>query len=327
MAEETTISTPDVETSKDTSTSVEPTNDVDTSTVEPEGVQNTAETETESAEGTQERLYANKYKTVEELEKGYAETQKVFNEKAELQKKYDALINERKEAAEKAQIEALRQAQQRGFNSVEAQQIADRVQVAELEYYANNLDLVNPQDYENCRNALANYYNTGHKSFLEEAKRYFNADFVEKVALAKNDLKNKMHQEFEARNKELLAQNEQKLAEVIKSEYGEFLTSISENEPVKKALEIFCDTGHIQSKEDMGVFVDLINKMQSFYKEQAIKEYEAQKTIEATKGKAVIEGNGTESNEAHYTVNDVSKMSQKEFDDYCKKHGTDWLYK
>ena len=87
MAEETTISTPGVETPTDTSTSVEPTNDVDTSTVEPEGVQNTDETETESAEGTQERLYANKYKTVEELEKGYAETQKVFNEKAELQKK------------------------------------------------------------------------------------------------------------------------------------------------------------------------------------------------------------------------------------------------
>lgn len=327
MAEETTISTPDVETSTDTSTSVEPTNDVDTSTVEPEGVQNTAETETESAEGTQERLYANKYKTVEELEKGYAETQKVFNEKAELQKKYDALINERQEAAQKAQIEALRQAQQRGFNSVEAQQIADRVQVAELEYYANNLDLVNPEDYENCRNALANYYNTGHKSFLEQAKRYFNSDFVEQVALAKNDLQNKMQQEFNAKNKALLDQNEQKLAEVIKNEYGDFLTSIKDNESVSKALEIFCNTGHIQSKEDMGVFVDLINKMQSFYKEQAIKEYEAQKTIEATKGKAVIKSNGTESNEAHYTVNDVGNMSQKEFDDYCKKYGTDWLYK
>ena len=77
MADETEISTPDVATVESTSES-EPTNEVDTSNTELDTEGNAAETETEHAqEGTQEeKLYAGKYKSVEELEKLFVENGK-----------------------------------------------------------------------------------------------------------------------------------------------------------------------------------------------------------------------------------------------------------
>ena len=73
MAEETEISTPEVETVETTSSDeVETT----TSNDEIENGENTAETETEGGEVAEPQLYAGKYKTVDELVKGYNELQK-----------------------------------------------------------------------------------------------------------------------------------------------------------------------------------------------------------------------------------------------------------
>lgn len=328
MAEETTISTPVETSSVDTSTSIEPTETVDTSSVEPTTEEVTAETETNGADVVEEpqleRLYAGKYKSVEELEKGYAESQKAFNQVADLKKQIEAMNKAKAEADKKAQMEALKQAQQKGFNSVEAQEIAEKVQVAELEYYANNLGLVNPQDYETVRGYLANYYNTGSREYLNEAKKYFSSDFIEKVALAKNDLKSRLQGEFDAKNRKLFEENEQKLADELKGEYGEFLTSIKDNEPVTQALKMFCNTGHIQSREDMKVFVDLIGDIQKFYSDMAIKEYEAQKVIEATKEKAVIEAAGTSENVdagKMPTLAQINAMTQAEYEEAYAKYG------
>lgn len=328
MADETTISTP-TETVVDTSSSVEPT-DVDTSTVEPTNDVEVAETETENAQAVeetpqeQERLYAGKYKSIEELEKGYAETQKFVNKASELEKRLHAMEQERAEAQQKAELERLQQAKNRGFDTVEAQEIADKLQVAELEYYANNLNQVTPEDYETVRQYLANYMQTGHKAYLNEAKKYFNSDIVEKAVLMKNDLQNKLQGEFDAKHRQLLAANEQKLAEELKGSYGEFLDSIKEDEGVSLALQTFCNTGHIQSKEDMQVFVDIVGKIQARAKEQAIKEYEAQKAIEATKEKAVIDAgsNVLESNgDKMPTLAQINAMTQAEYEQAYAKYG------
>jgi len=326
MADETTVSTPS-ETSVENTSVSEPVNDTDTSNTELNTESNEAETETQNNGTQQEKLYAGKYKSVEELEKGYQESQKFVQKASELEKRIQAFEQQKQQAEEQKQIEALKKAQERGFNTVEAQQIADKVQVAELEVYANNLNLVAPENYEVCRQALANYLQTENKAYLEQAKQFFGANFIEKVALYKKNVENQLQGEYNAKNAQLLDKKEQELADNIKAQYGEFLAGIKENPAVSQALQIFCNTGHIQSMEDMQTFVDLIGQMQNIYKEQAIKEYEAQKAIEATKNKAVIESTAMDyDNNKSYTGADVSKMSQREFDDYCKKHGTDWIY-
>lgn len=327
--EETTVSTP-VETSTvDTSTSIEPTETVDTSNVEPTTEEVTAETGTENAqvveETTQEpKLYAGKYKSVEELEKGYAESQKAFNKAAELEKKIAAMEQANAEREQKAQLERLQQAKNRGFDTVEAQEIADKLQVAELEYYANNLNQVSPENYETARQYLASYMQTGHKAYLDEAKKFFGSDLVEQAALMKNTLQNKLQGEFDAKHKQLLEANEQKLADELKGSYGEFLESIKEDEGVTQALQAFCNTGHIQSSEDMKVFIDIVDKIKTRAKEQAIKEYEAQKAIEATKEKAVIEaGNTTENVDGDKmpTLAQINAMTQAQYEAAYEKYG------
>lgn len=326
MADETTISTP-TETVVDTSSTVEPT-DVDTSTAEPTNDVEVAETETDSAEvveTTQEqKLYAGKYKSVEELEKGYAESQKAFNQVAELKKQIDAMNKAQADAQQKAQMEALKQAQQRGFNSVEAQEIADKVQVAELEYYANNLNQVSAQDYETVRQYLANYYQTGHKDYLNEAKKYFSSDFVEKVAIEKSNLRAKLQGEYNQKQQALFAEQEQKLAESLRGEFKDFLDSIKDNEIAQQTLKMYCDTGHIQSKEDMQVFINQLTGLQNYYKDIAIKEYEAQKAIEATKEKAVIDaGNGAENvnGDKIPTLAQINAMTQEQYEQAYAKYG------
>lgn len=327
MAEETQISTPVETVDVDTSSSVEPAM-AETSTEEPAEVVETAETETENASveenaPQEERMYAGKYKTVEELEKGYAETQKFVQKASELEKKLHALEQQKQEETLKAQQQALEQAKARGFETIEAQEIADKVQVAELEYYANNLNRVSAEKYEECRQALASYYQTGNKQYLDYAKTFFDSDFVEQVAIKKSEIKARMQGEYNQKQQQQFAEREQKLADTLRGEFKEFLDSIKDNEIVQQALKMYCDTGHIQSKEDMQVFINHINGLQNYYKELAIKEYEAQKAIEETKAKAQIEANTNFEVEADSipTYAQLSKMTQAEYEEAYAKFG------
>lgn len=331
MTEETEISTPVENDVEDTSAIVEPTGDVDTSTAEPEAQDNAAETETgtnsEHVESVQEQLYAGKYKTVEDLVKGYGEAQKMIAKASEFEKKYNDLLKTQQEAEEKAQLQRLRKAQQRGFNSVEAQQIADKVQLAELEYLAANLNqVINPQDYETARSYLQEYYATGHKAYLDEAKKYFSSQFIENVAIEKSKYEAQLQQELDAQLKQLEESNAQKLADTLKTEYAEFLGDIEHNEGKALALKSFCDVGSINSKEDMQIFQDIYSKIAAYEREQAIKELEAQKVIDETKSKAVVDGYGNNTTlqtglKESYTAQEIGAMSQAEYNALCDKYG------
>lgn len=330
MADETTVSTPADTTVTDTSATVEPTNDVDTSTAEPSSDVNTAETGTETQDGgqTEPTLYAGKYKTVEELEKGYKESQKVFNEKAEIEKKYNDLLQQKETEYQKAEQQRLEQARQRGFRTAEDAEISDKVQVAEFECYANNLNYINPEYTDTVRQNLLNYYNTGNQAYLNEAKRYFPSDLIENIALQKSQYEQQLRNQFAEKRKQFDDMNASKLAETLKTDYAEFLSDLDSNAPKAEALKMFCNTGLINTPEDMKVFQDVYSNIVNFAKEQAIKEYEANKAIEATKQGAVIDGE----NSTSFDINskpkssDIANMTQKQFDKYCEKYGHDWIY-
>lgn len=330
MADETTVSTPADTTVTDTSATVEPTNDVDTSTAEPSTDVNTAETGTETQDGgqTEPTLYAGKYKTVEELEKGYKESQKVFNEKAEIEKKYNDLLQQKETEYQKAEQQRLEQARQRGFRTAEDAEISDKVQVAEFECYANNLNYINPEHTDTVRQNLLNYYNTGNQAYLNEAKRYFPSDLIENIALQKSQYEQQLRNQFAEKRKQFDDMNASKLAETLKTDYADFFSDLDSNAPKAEALKMFCNTGLINTPEDMKVFQDVYSNIVNFAKEQAIKEYEANKAIEATKQGAVIDGK----NSTSFDINskpkssDIANMTQKQFDKYCEKYGHDWIY-
>lgn len=323
--ETTETTTTPAETVADTSTAVEPTK-VDTSTAEPKTENAAVETE-QGTETQQKKLYADKYANVEELEKGYKELQGSFSKAKEFENKYNELLKNQELANERREQERLEQAQQRGFSSYEEQQIADKVTLAEYQYYANNLQSVNPDDYQNVNALLSEYYKTGIKGYLEEAKRYFTSDFIENVALAKNKLENQLKNEFRTQKEQARQKADEELGQAILANYGEFLSDIKENEGKAKALQMFCNAGFIKSLDDMAEFQNVYNSIAKVAGEQAIKQLEAQKAIEEEKSKAVI-GNSNEnvSLNTKKTAADIENMTQKEFDDYCNKNGTDWIW-
>lgn len=337
MTAETEVSTP-VETVEDTSVTVEPdgVNTVsDTSMTEPEAGTTTAETGND--EGTnngdntvEEILYAGKYKSVEELEKGYNEAQKVVAKASEFEKKYNELLEKQTLEAQQLQQEALRQAQMRGFESVEREQIANNVLSAEAEYYALNLNRVDPQNLEYAQANLAQYYQTGHPAYLNEAKKCFPGEFIEHTTIEKSKYEAKLLSEYEAQRAQALNTSTQKLADSLKTDFAEFLSDIKTNEGKAKALKSFCDVGSINSKEDMQVFNDIYQQIADYERAQAIKEYEAQKVINETKQKAVVESTGVITNDPqglkqNYSQKDIKNMTQKEFDRLYSKYGLDFV--
>ena len=292
--EETQISTPANDGAEETSQNVGHDN-TQTPTGEPDANDNAAETETNGNEGNNdgksqepETLYAGKYKTVEDLVNGYKEAEKFVAKSSELEKQIQALNESKRQAEEKAKQERLEQARLKGFMTPEEQEISEQVQVSELELYANNLHLVNPNAYETARQYLQQYAQTGQKAYLDEAKNYFPSNVIEQIALQKSQYETQLKNAFNRKMQEQANANEAKLANDIKDSYPEFLADLDTNTGKANALKAFCDCGLIQSKEHMGEFINVYNAMAKYEREQAIKEFKAQQAIEETKNKASI---------------------------------------
>lgn len=329
MTVETEISTPVDAELEDTSSVVEPAEEsADTLTQEPEISDVTAETETQEAEQDLQQpvLYAGKYKSIEEFEKGYKELNGSYTKAQEYEKKYNELLRTQQEEINRVAQERLREAQSRGFYSVEEQEINDKVLVSELELYANNLNLVHPEQMEEVRQHLQNYYNTGNKAYLDAAKSYYSAEFVEAVALRKNRIETELRNEYQTKQNNAREESERKLAEALRADFSEFLADVSTNAGKAQALKSFCDVGSINSKEDMQVFADIYNQIAKYERELAIKEYEASKAIELTKQKSVIGSSAVNSSvpsglKESYTAEEIGAMSLEEYNALCDKYG------
>ena len=226
MENETEISTPEQTSNADTLPQVEPEAEQtisDTSTSQPACDEKTAETETDEptsndvqasqqaqseqdlAQETQEpKLYAGKYKSVDELVKGYTEAQKFISKAGELEKKYNELLQNHEKEAQKAEEEKL---------------------------------------------------------------------------------------QAEAKQKEMEQMKE--LALALNEDYSEFLSDIHSNKGKEQALKLLCNTGLMNSKEDMRLFKELYDSIAQKEREIAIREFKAQKQIDETKQKSVISSDST----------------------------------
>ena len=326
MTAEAEISTPVETVTEETSTIVEPT-EVETPTVEPDVTEETAEVQAEVADEAepQPTVYAGKYNSIEALEKGYKELESKLGQPNEYEQKYNELLKAQQEAERKAQEERVRQAQQYGFKTVEDQEAHEKLQATELEWYANYLNLVSPENYENARAYLGEYLKTGQVAYFNEAKKLFPIDFVENVRDAKTQLSARLQGEIAQKRQLEREQFDKNLANQIKGQFNEFLADSATNQAKANALKAMCDAGAINSVEDMQNFVNLYTSIVDNAKEIAIKEYEAAKAIEETKRKAVIDAGVTADSNSDNppTYAQIEKMTQDEFNKACEKWGTD----
>ena len=326
MTAEAEISTPVETVTEETSTIVEPT-EVETPTVEPDVTEEAAEVQAEVADEAepQPTVYAGKYNSIEALEKGYKELESKLGQPNEYEQKYNELLKAQQEAERKAQEERVRQAQQYGFKTVEDQEAHEKLQATELEWYANYLNLVAPENYENARAYLGEYLRTGQVAYFNEAKKLFPLDFVENVANAKTQLSARLQGEIAQKRQLEREEFDKNLANQIKGQFNEFLADSATNQAKANALKAMCDAGAINSVEDMQNFVNLYTSIVDNAKEIAIKEYEAAKAIEETKRKAVIDAGVTADSNGDNppTYAQIQAMTQDEFNKACEKWGTD----
>ena len=326
MTAEAEISTPVETVTEETSTITEPV-DTETPVVEPDVTEEAAEVQAEVAEEAepQTTVYAGKYNSIEALEKGYKELESKLGQPNEYEQKYNELLKAQQEAERKAQEERVRQAQQYGFKTVEDQEAHEKLQATELEWYANYLNLVAPENYENARAYLGEYLRTGQVAYFNEAKKLFPLDFVENVANAKTQLSARLQGEIAQKRQLEREEFDKNLANQIKGQFNEFLADSATNQAKANALKAMCDAGAINSVEDMQNFVNLYTSIVDNAKEIAIKEYEAAKAIEETKRKAVIDAGVTADSNGDNppTYAQIQKMTQDEFNKACEKWGTD----
>lgn len=327
MAEETEISTPAIE--SDVTTSSDEVSTETTSNDEVTTETQAAETETElspedySEKQPEEKLYAGKYKSADELEKGYLEAQKVLTQNNQYKAKYEELVKKQ----EQQEARLLERAKENGFKTVNDERIAKQVAQAEYDEFINGLNYyVEPDSVITVQQNLSAYYQTGDIRYLNEAKRYYPADFLERIAVGKENMKNRLEQQFERENQAKIQQAERELADTLRTDYGDFIEKVKANKGASTALEMFCNAGFIQSKDDMEVFKNVIGDIVSVAKEQAIKEYEAQKVIDATKQKATItadnSGVGLNADSDMPTAAEMRKDS-KLYAKAVKKYGMD----
>ena len=326
MTAEAEISTPVETVTEETSTITEPV-DTETPVVEPDVTEETAEVQAEVADEVKEpqTVYAGKYNSIEALEKGYKELESKLGQPNEYEQKYNELLKAQQEAERKAQEERVRQAQQYGFKTVEDQEAHEKLQATELEWYANYLNLVAPENYDNARAYLGEYLRTGQVAYFNEAKKLFPIDFVENVRDAKTQLSARLQGEIAQKRQLEREQFDKNLASQIQGQFNEFLADSATNQAKANALKAMCDAGAINSVEDMQNFVNLYTSIVDNAKQIAIKEYEAAKAIEETKRKAVIDAGVTADSNGDNppTYAQIEKMTQDEFNKACEKWGTD----
>lgn len=278
-----------VETETVTSESDTPSNLEVTEELEPGAEGKTAETK-ENAEA-EERKYAGKYNSVEELEKGYGSQTSYINE---LQTKIDEYKSQLEKQQQLEQSAKLEEAKAKGFDSIESQEIAQKIIVKEFEIYANNLSKVAPEHYETAREALNNYYSTGNEIYLNHAKELFPNDFIENVAVEKLNYKLSLQNELKQRKMQQHIQQTEQLCSDIENNFKDFLSDILVDDPQKlnsaksAAMSTMFNLGVIKNLDDMKTFEKLYNSIT----ERAVNDYitamQAQNNVDTIKKKSQV---------------------------------------
>jgi small-conductance mechanosensitive channel len=327
------VATPAEEVVEETSGNVEPETS-DTLTAEPETTEEAADIETETPQGNNEPapteqepvLYAGKYKDIPAFEKGYKELNAQLTKQ---QEQINAYLKAEQERQAKAHQQALEQAKYRGFETVEDAQIGQQTDLAEFNYYWQNVQSLPPEYAKEAENALREYYKTYNKAYLEDAKRYFPSNFIEQVAIAKSTQEQQLRQALNAQKEQQHSQQEQDLANQIRETHAEFLADIEKNSAKSAFLKLACAANVINSPEDMQVFATEYTNLEKAIKEQVRQEIEAEKAIAEAENKAVIGANTATGSVSTlkdtYTAADIAKMTPDEFGKLWDKDGDEFM--
>ena len=251
-------STPVVETlNVDTSTQepVEVNTPADTSTdgIEPTEVVKTADTEEKNdndkqVETVEEKLYAGKYKTPEDLEKAYKEAEKAVTQKAE----YEKQLQIYKEQEEKVKLEREMQARQMGFGTVDEQNIAKDTAVNEFNLFAQALNTGKAGgDFDVAFAALQSYQSTGNPEYLKEAKGYFSPETLEFIAVKNEAFKNGKLDELKHKQTQQNYLSIKENLENFAKENNDWLEPKSRQDVIGLVIKAFGSSANLKETKDL----------------------------------------------------------------------------
>lgn len=316
------ISTPVKTASVDTSVTSEPVEaeTSETTVTEPTQPTETAETTTETVEPTTEpqpaeKLYAGKYKSIEDLEKGYKEAEKSFNKVAELEKRI-------KEFESKQPKYVTEEGKFNPELKLQYDQYIDNQEFITYSELARQLDNETRNEVEHLLREAQNLYNPRNKSAykqkLKEAKNYFDSEVIESIAERKKVLEAQANQkmqgyEQEERNRKLTVcaekiKNAPELYELVNQESPNFKPEV---------MGILDAVFNAYGDVDIPQVMNAINTI----KEMGVKEYQAKQEFEKTKTQANVgQGNNVTTPQPEtISAKDAAKNYQKYVDKFQKE--------
>lgn len=296
--------------------SVEPTEvqetEVDNSIEAQEPKTDNIEADTEEASETQkeDEIVLDKFKgkTKADISKSYAELEKLTtgksNELSETTKKLEELQS-RLEVYNKQESEAKTsrelEAKQKGYASLDEQEIAFQIKDSEFLKYAEAFEGTNFADEgtrDKVRELLLTYQNSGgsNYSLMKEAKRLFPADVVESIAKDVAIFESQKKFEHQSKMQNQVKENMKAKVNEVKEKYPDLMKTDASKTLLGQALNI------TNGELDLEAF----NKMFSDIRDSYRKEWETE--LEAKKE------NSSVVNSLNTPTNTVSKNKGKETD-------------
>ena len=276
----------------------EPVSDIDTADV--------TEKENDDEPKAQEKLYAGKYKSLEELEKGYLEAQKFVGKAGELEKQLAAY----KEQEDKARELREMQAKAQGFTDIEEQNIAAQVAVHEFNLFAEALEAGYAKEhYNEAYQALLKYQQTGNPNDLAIAKRLFAPEALEFIAENRKAFKDQKLTEYQTTKQQTLFQTAKQNLENFVKETGDWINP-KERQDVIGAL-----FGEFGGNFDFTRTKEMIDKIEQGaierYKQSLKAEQEQQDRFDQMQTPTGVQG--TIRADKWFTKDQVDKMSETEY--------------
>lgn len=307
MTEET---TPEATLETDTSAADDKAFDTADNATAPEATETEPETKGTEAEENGEKsapqLYAGKYKTVDELEKAYKESEK-FVSKA---KEYEKQLQVYRDAEEASKAEREAEAKREGFASEASRQFAFEVKNQEFMQYVRALDVLDGEAKTKATAALSRYQNTVNPRDLETAQSFFPPSIIAEIARSTALFEDERAKVYASeRLTRSLAESKARL-EAFAKESGDWLNAKERQEIVALAVNL---TGGRADLSEVKRLIDLAEKA-------AVDRYIAEKNAAAEnremQGSLSAPNSSTPAakGEKWLTREDYNNLSEAEFD-------------
>ncbi len=181
----------------------------------PEADFSEADETAEAAKEPQQKLWAGKFKTVEDLEKSYKEAESYVHKSRELEKQLEAF----QKAEEAFRINQDYQIMQQMADSELEKQMAADVIGFELNCFREALESGQATDYQQAKEALQRFEQSGDMQELKKAKRFFDPDALASIAKRSFVFEQHKMQDFSLQQqKNTLQRLKQKISDFVKED-------------------------------------------------------------------------------------------------------------